>query len=233
MFGPHLLQLVSGRRLAPTQLGQSGLDLTHGDAGRVFLGVGRFHLGARRLHVSLGSPTPRFGRAKLLLQLADLAGPIGENRLAFVADRFERSFAVRCQQQPVHRQHGPGRRVGGQIGGESTVSLPGSRVVGEHDDALQEPAQQQVDGSNARRKLAGEPEDGQVLQRGLPVGRQVGAAGPAWIGGTQGGQGALGAVGVLTGRAQRVASLVELRRRLALGRHRRGVPAARRFQSLG
>ena len=42
------------------------------------------------------------------------------------------------------------------------MRLARGRVAGQNDDASEQPSEQQVDGPNARREIAGEPNDRQV-----------------------------------------------------------------------
>ena len=57
----------------------------------------------------------RLGLGPLLLELANLLRPVGQDRLALVADGFQGSLAHRRQQQPAHRQHRPRRRIRLQV----------------------------------------------------------------------------------------------------------------------
>ena len=58
-------------------------------------------------------------------------------------------------------------------------------VVGENDDPLQIPTQQQVNGSNSGRQLACATEYGQIGESSLPVRRQVGIVTLAQVSSTE------------------------------------------------
>ncbi len=90
------------------------------------------------------------------------------------------------------------------------MRLARRRVAVQDDDAPQIAAQEQVDGPNLFRQLPRCTQYRQVVQRGLPVGRQVRVSAPAQVGGAQGSQRALKAIGLLAGRPQRLTGLVEV-----------------------
>ena len=216
VLGAQLLQLGAGGRLGPTRLGQTSFRRRRRRRARRARRLRR----RRRWRAAAAGRLRRPARAdsaalQLFLDLAHLARPVGQRRLALVADGFERSVALGRQQQAVHRQHGPGRRVGGQAARQPTMRLARGVVARQHDDALEKRPQQQVDRPNARRELARQPDDWQVVQhacqsdgRAAPLARDSGRARPER-------PARRAAIGLLAGGAQALGGLGRARRRLA------------------
>ena len=152
--------------------------------------------------------------------------------MALVANALERPGAFGCQQKSVHGQHRPGGCVGGQAGRQPTVRLASRLVVGQHDGASQITGKQQVDRSDARRKLSRQAEHRQILERRLPIGRQLGVVAAAQVRRAQRGQCALQPVGLLAGHTQRFSGLLEARRGLVLRVGRGSEAIARARQTL-